>query len=74
MNIPLDATAEFPEEQKKALLESIEKTQIRDRFHFVLLSAEVFSVCDCTMLWWNVVLITALNPSEAKALTKRKTT
>ena len=32
MNIPLDATAELPEEQKQQLLQSIEKTQIRDRY------------------------------------------
>ena len=31
MNVPLDATAELPEEHKQALLQSIEKTQLRDR-------------------------------------------
>ena len=33
MNVPLDATAALPEEQKQALLQSIEKTQLRDRSH-----------------------------------------
>jgi len=31
MNVPLDATAELPEEQKQALLKAIEQNQLRDR-------------------------------------------
>jgi len=32
MNIPLDATAQLPQEQQKALLKAIEQLQIRDRY------------------------------------------